>query len=58
MFHQPKAMYLTSKKEFVKRALITITLLEMPINENGAKRNIDQDNLLLVHLQVDHFTPV
>lgn len=58
MFHQPKAMYLTSKKEFVKRALITITLLEMPINENGAKRNIDQDNLLSVHLQADHFTPI
>lgn len=58
MFHQPKAMYLTSKKEFVKRALIIITLLEMPINENGAKRNIDQDNLLLVHLQADHFTPI
>lgn len=58
MFHQPKAMYLTSEKEFVKRASFTITLLEMPINENGTKRNIDQDNLLLVHLQVDHFTPV
>lgn len=58
MFHQPKAMYLTSKKEFVKRALITITLIEMPINEYGAKRNIDQDNLLLVHLQADHFTPI
>lgn len=51
-------MYLTSKKEFVKRALITITLLEMPINENGAKINKDQDNLLLAHLQADHFTPM
>lgn len=58
MFRQPKAMYLTSKKEFVKRALITITLLEMPINENGAKINKDQDNLLLAHLQADHFTPM
>lgn len=58
MFHQPKAMYLTSEKEFVKRVSFTITLLEMPINENGAKINKDQDNLLLAHLQVDHFTPM
>lgn len=58
MFHQPKAMYLTSEKEFVKRASFTITLLEMPINENGAKINKDQDNLLLAHLQTDHFTPM
>lgn len=40
MFHLPKAMYLTSEKEFVKRASFTITLLEMPINEYGAKINI------------------
>lgn len=51
-------MYLTSEKEFVKRVSFTITLLEMPINENGAKINKDQDNLLLAHLQVDHFTPM
>lgn len=42
----------------MKRASFTFTLLEMPINEYGAKRNIDQDNLLLVHLQADHFTPI
>lgn len=29
----------------------------MLINENGAKRNIDRDSLLLVHIQADHFTP-
>lgn len=30
----------------------------MLINENGAKRNIDRDSLLLVHIQADHFTPI